>query len=877
MKDTEYLTKLENRIKFPVGGAYGHQNWTTGHGPLKMFIRDDQGTRREFSMIGEGHRLDRAVHSLMAVSQLTDHGCEVVFKPKGSYIATPKGIVIPLDREEGLYYLPLDEDQESDEEMIQTDVPHRALRLSHAKQIEARAEKGMRARSDAGWRVDNTINRPRREVMLVESIQERRKALDRATRGRKVGNCRVPPETQVHAAKPSRTVNERASLAHKGKIAWTIIESLKRESALSATMSGAARRLVREGSTHGKRLDSTRPNPTSTEDLNYMDAQGKLSPGGDDATKLIEELKGLRSKLKEAIRVRVTEDIHAARKRQTHEYQLSKVWHAVHQSIGHRGRAITDRAVMNLNDKDPGIREMAPTWFWTLKPQDRLPPDHLKHCDACMRGKFEKRGKNRRTHLIYTPHAQRHRRKPLPGEDWSVDTAGPFPESFRGNRYMMLFVDTRSNMYHVVPVKSKDLSVEALESLNCFIENHRKEAAEGHTMSRIKYLKSDRGGEFTSEISGHASDSEFNAKCKELNIIQDYTSAESSYMNGRAEGGIRIVCDSWRSSLVSVSGDIRDWDLAAEHAAYCINRSPCKAASDRDIRLWKAEMAECKRRGLPPPAEPDRTWTTRYTKFTGLEAQLKLCLPFGIHGWATSGKVSKSELERGRRTRFLGVSTDSDGYKLAGEDTRVTKTIHFYPDWGIKPRTESYGLSDEDIIAQNETWLRGEASNERYAPDIWGSARIPDEDKRREAFENHRTEVENLDRVSGKSIQPAHDRFQRIYKDRDEAHRALEIAALRPDEFRLEYEQDNPKSSRDDKKSHDRYELYKHCTTFAEVYDAMADGRMLGSKRWGKIIKSSDLVWDLWHGFVRLLPARQSADDEQPEDEQTSNTEGLTY
>ena len=57
-------------------------------------------------------------------------------------------------------------------------------------------------------------------------------------------------------------------------------------------------------------------------------------------------------------------------------------------------------------------------------------------------------------------------------------------------------------------------------------------------------------------------------------------------------------------------------------------------------------------------------------------------------------------------------------------------------------------------------------------------------------------------------------------------------------------------------------ETNENGVAFPEVFDAMADGTMIGSKKWGKIIQSSDLVWDMCHGFVRLIPVDSSNEDD---------------
>ena len=106
LKKSSWLKKISNRLNAVVRTATGARSTTQGHGPLKIITADRDGRLTKLQDIGQGHVLEDIAFPLLSVSQMNDHGCSVVFKPKDAYMVTPSGTQIPFERENGLFFLP---------------------------------------------------------------------------------------------------------------------------------------------------------------------------------------------------------------------------------------------------------------------------------------------------------------------------------------------------------------------------------------------------------------------------------------------------------------------------------------------------------------------------------------------------------------------------------------------------------------------------------------------------------------------------------------------------------------------------------------------------------------------------------------------------
>ena len=74
IKKKGWLKALLNRIELQVSTALGHKARTNRHGPLGIYVQGGRDRSHFLDKIGDAHLMDDLVHSLMSVSQLTDHG-----------------------------------------------------------------------------------------------------------------------------------------------------------------------------------------------------------------------------------------------------------------------------------------------------------------------------------------------------------------------------------------------------------------------------------------------------------------------------------------------------------------------------------------------------------------------------------------------------------------------------------------------------------------------------------------------------------------------------------------------------------------------------------------------------------------------------------
>ena len=107
IKRRKWFKKLQARIKMAIYTATGQRTLTRGGGALGVKARLPDGSVVPLDSLGHGHWLPELSHSLLSVSQMCEHGCSVVFKPKEAYLVTPGGDKVLFDRHEGLYIIPV--------------------------------------------------------------------------------------------------------------------------------------------------------------------------------------------------------------------------------------------------------------------------------------------------------------------------------------------------------------------------------------------------------------------------------------------------------------------------------------------------------------------------------------------------------------------------------------------------------------------------------------------------------------------------------------------------------------------------------------------------------------------------------------------------
>ena len=106
LKKSKWLQQMLARLTATVRMATGGESRTKAHGPMKVWTKRRDGASIALDGVGDGHLMNELTFSLLSVSQLCDHGCTVVFKPKNAFLLTARGEHAPLERDQGLYFLP---------------------------------------------------------------------------------------------------------------------------------------------------------------------------------------------------------------------------------------------------------------------------------------------------------------------------------------------------------------------------------------------------------------------------------------------------------------------------------------------------------------------------------------------------------------------------------------------------------------------------------------------------------------------------------------------------------------------------------------------------------------------------------------------------
>ncbi|KAM1031938.1 hypothetical protein ACFX2I_035575 [Malus domestica] len=169
-------------------------------------------------------------------------------------------------------------------------------------------------------------------------------------------------------------------------------------------------------------------------------------------------------------------------------------------------------------------------------------------CEGCQFGKAHR-----------LPFAKSDSRSKAPLECIHGDVMGPTrTPSFSGFRYMLILVDDFSRFTWVYFIKQKS------EVLSKFQEF--KETVEGVLGLKIKCLRIDNGGEFTSES--------FFKFCQQFGIRRQLSCAETPQQNGVAERKIRHLTETCRSWLHAKNLPKALWAESMMCAVHVINRLP---------------------------------------------------------------------------------------------------------------------------------------------------------------------------------------------------------------------------------------------------------------------------------------------------------------
>ena len=186
--------------------------------------------------------------------------------------------------------------------------------------------------------------------------------------------------------------------------------------------------------------------------------------------------------------------------------------------------------------------------------------ESLERCEACLMGKMTKTPfsgiMERATDLLEIIH---------------TDVCGPMSVASRsGYRYVLTFTDDLSRYGYIYFMKHKSETFEKFKEFQSEVENQRNK--------KIKFLRSDRGGEYLSY--------EFGEHLKKCGILSQLTPPGTPQRNGVSERRNRTLLDMVRSMMSLTDLPLSFWGYALETAAFTLNRAPSKSVETTPYELW---------------------------------------------------------------------------------------------------------------------------------------------------------------------------------------------------------------------------------------------------------------------------------------------------
>jgi len=248
--------------------------------------------------------------------------------------------------------------------------------------------------------------------------------------------------------------------------------------------------------------------------------------------------------------------------------------------------------------------------------------------------------------------------------------------SLGGGQYFLTFIDDKTRYTWVYVLKSKDQVFEK------FLE--WKASVEKSTGQKLKILRTDNGGEYTSKL--------FESYLSTEGIKHELTVPKNPEQNGVTERMNRTIVETARCMLAEAKLPRKFWAEAVSTAVYLRNRSPTTAV-----------------KGMTP-----------YESLTGEKPEVDTLRVFGCLAYAHIPKDERQKFDsKARKCKFLGYGSSVKAYRLYD----VERSKVFYSRDVIFDET-STGVEKEPVVSIgggdvtfDEQWIKeGASSTCEYRP-----------------------------------------------------------------------------------------------------------------------------------------------------------------
>ncbi|KAI3730682.1 hypothetical protein L1987_61855 [Smallanthus sonchifolius] len=285
-------------------------------------------------------------------------------------------------------------------------------------------------------------------------------------------------------------------------------------------------------------------------------------------------------------------------------------------------------------------------------------------CEACLAGKH-----SRKPFPVATQY-----RAEQPLQLVSIDLCGPImPTTQADNKYFMLIVDNCTRFMWVYMLKGKDQAFDVFKQF--------KEKIENEIGLKIKTLRSNHGGEFTSQ--------EFNIYCGREGITMQLTAPYSPQQNGMVKRRNRSVLNMTRSILKAMSIPQDFWAEGVRHSVYILNRISTKSLNE----------------------------DTPYEALKGKKPNLAHLRVFGCVGHVKVTKPWLKKLDdRSVPMVYLGAKIGTKGHRMYDVTKRrivVSRDVHFE-----KGRKWDWSEYLGEVKTESSNWVEFYVHNDQFQGNV---------------------------------------------------------------------------------------------------------------------------------------------------------------